>query len=98
MTCAPREALWAVDEQALDIRSPFLLTVVSNALGRDGKLSRMALRSGSKEDREKFEHVYRKFLPNKKEIIEVLIWDLYKTVYLTEGRKRPLGSAQKLYK
>lgn len=49
-----------------------LLIVVSNGLGPDGKLSRITLRSGLKEDREKFEHVYRKFLPNKGEIVECL--------------------------
>lgn len=59
----------------------------------------MTLRLGLKEDRENFEHVYgkfehvyrnfehvyRKFLANKGEIIEVLIWDLYKTVHRMRG-------------
>lgn len=71
--------------------------MVSSGPGCDGKLSRMTLRSGLKEDREKFKHVYRKFLPSKGEIIEVLIWDMYKTVYMMRGGKRPLGTAQKLY-
>lgn len=52
----------------------------------------MTLRSGLKEDREKFEHVYRKFLPSKGEIIEVLIWDMYETVYMMRGGKRSLGT------
>lgn len=68
----------AVDEQSLDIRSYFLLTMVSNALGRDRKLSRMTFRSGLKVGRENFEYVYRKFLLNKGESIKVLIWDMCK--------------------
>lgn len=58
MTCGPRAAWRAVDEQPLDMRSPFLLTVVSNGLGCDGKLSSVTLRSGLKK-REKFKYVYR---------------------------------------
>lgn len=67
----------AIDEP-LDIRSYFLLTMVSNSLGHDEKLSRMTFRSDLKEDRENFEYVYRKFLPSKGVSIKVLIWDMCK--------------------